>query len=487
MRGIVQDAVPLCVDLDGTLVSTDTLFESLISLIKQNPWFLLILPWWLLSGRAVLKRRVAERVPLDAAGLPYQPEFLRFLQAEKQAGRTLVLATAADRLVAEAVSRHLGIFDEVIASEPGANLKGTAKLDALQRRFASGFDYAGNSRADLPVWRHSRHSIVVNASPSLLRAAGKISGVTETFTRTEGRLAASLRALRLYQWPKNLLIFVPLVAGHRLFDWQSVSHAAAAFVAFCLCASCAYIVNDLLDLDADRRHPSKRARPLASGALPPVYGLALAVPLLLGSLSVSLLLSRSMAAVLLLYFCLTLLYSFRLKRLLLLDVFTLSGLYTLRIVGGGVAAGIPISSWLCAFSIFVFLSLAFSKRVSELRRLTPGEGQAHGRAYRQSDLEQLNLYGVASGFLSSLVFALYINSGNVHGLYQRPQVLWLLFPVLLYWITRIWLLSWRGELNEDPILFAIRDPATYLVVLISAVILLLATTSWLPPLDSYQQ
>jgi 4-hydroxybenzoate polyprenyltransferase len=300
-------------------------------------------------------------------------------------------------------------------------------------------------------------------------------------------LKASLKTLRPHQWTKNLLIFVPLVTGHRVFDPQALKAAGIAFLALSLCASCTYIVNDLLDLEADRRHQSKRTRPLASGDLPLRGGLVLAALLFLGSLSLTLTMPGPMAVVLLVYFVTTLLYSFRLKRFLLVDVFTLSGLYTLRIIAGGVAARIPISTWLFAFSIFVFLSLAFSKRVSELRQLPASEDKAHGRAYRQSDVEQLNIYGVASGFLSSLVLVLYMNSENVHNLYQRPQLLWLLCPLFLYWITRIWLLSWRGELNEDPILFAVRDPATYIIVSISAAILAFAASSVLPNLDLYQQ
>lgn len=286
-------------------------------------------------------------------------------------------------------------------------------------------------------------------------------------------------ALRIHQWSKNFLIFVPIVTSHRIWDREALVAAGLTFAAFCLCASAVYITNDLLDLEADRRHPLKRLRPFAAGTLPVKAGLILA-PILLAAAMVCILpLQPAVAAVLFLYFALTLVYSLYFKRKLLLDVYLLSALYTIRIVAGGAATGIALSPWLLSFAIFLFLSMAFSKRVSELQNLrAAGEQVSPGRAYRTSDLEQVNVFGVASGFLAALIFALYINSDMVRSLYRHPEVLWLMCPLMLYWITRVWILSFRGEMHEDPILFAVKDPVTYLVGILSVLLLATATVSW---------
>jgi 4-hydroxybenzoate polyprenyltransferase/phosphoserine phosphatase len=471
--------IPLCVDLDGTLIRTDMLLETLVLLLKWKPWCVFLLPLWLLQGKAVLKRRLAERVQFDPECLPYRTEFLDFLRLERAAGRRLVLATASDRLVAEKIGGHLELFDEVIASEPGSNRKGGAKLAVLQQRFPQGFDYAGDSAADLPLWKCARRSLVVDAAPRLRRAAGS-AHLERVFSTPMKPLWSRLRsALRIHQWAKNLLIFVPVITAHRVLDPHSMASAGLAFAAFCLCASCVYIINDMLDLEADRRHDSKRRRPFAAGTLPLTAGFALIPCLLAGAGIVASLLPGAFIAVLALYFTLTLAYSLYLKRKLLLDVFALSALYTIRIVAGHTATGIAFSAWLLSFAIFFFISMAFIKRVSELRNLRSAGGQTpHGRSYQPTDLEQLNIFGVASGFLSALVFAFYINSDAVLPLYRHPPVLWLMCPLLLYWMSRIWIVSSRGNLNEDPILFAIKDRVTYYVAIVSALLLLVASRDW---------
>jgi 4-hydroxybenzoate polyprenyltransferase len=480
MTGTSSATIPLCVDLDGTLIRTDMLLETLILLLKWKPWCVFLLPFWLLQGKAVLKRRLAERVQFEPACLPYRTDFLDFLRAEQLAGRRLVLATASDRLVAEKIGRHLQIFDEVIASEPGSNRKGAAKLAVLQQRFPQGFDYAGDSAADLPLWKCARRSVVVDAAPRLQRAAGGGSHLERVFSTPRKPLFSRLRsALRVHQWAKNLLIFVPVITSHRISDPHSMAAAYLAFTAFCLCASGVYIINDMFDLEADRRHDSKRSRPFAAGTLPLTAGFALIPCLLAGAALFASFLPEATIAVLAFYFILTLVYSLYLKRKLLLDVFALSALYTIRIVAGHTATGIPFSPWLLSFSIFFFLSMAFIKRVSELRKLRSAGGQTpHGRGYHATDLEQINIFGVASGFLSALVFAFYINSDAVLPLYRHPPVLWLLCPLLLYWMSRIWIISSRGNLNEDPILFAIKDPVTYYVAIVSALLLLVASRDW---------
>jgi 4-hydroxybenzoate polyprenyltransferase/phosphoserine phosphatase len=474
-------AIPLCVDLDGTLIRSDMLFETLALALKWQPWCIVLLPFWLLQGKSVLKRRLAERANFNPECLPYQSEVIEFLRAERASGRTLILTTASDLLVAEKIALHLAFFDAVIASEPGSNRKGGAKLVALQARFPQGFDYAGDCSADLPLWAAARKSILVDAGERLQQTAVSRGATLErAFTTPHKSIFWRLRkALRIHQWAKNLLIFVPVITSHRIADFRSVGRSALAFLAFSLCASCVYVINDLLDLEADRRHATKRKRPFAAGSLPLTAGFALVPMLLAGSAAILLTMPFLTVVVLTLYFALTLLYSFYLKRKLLLDVFALSGLYTIRIVMGHASTGIPFSAWLLSFSIFFFLSLAFIKRAAELQRLrAAGAASAHGRGYRATDLEQINVLGVASGYLSALVFALYINSDNVLPLYHNPQILWLMCPLVLYWISRVWIISFRGELNEDPILFAIKDRVTYLVVLVSAALLFVASRSW---------
>ncbi len=476
-------SVPLCVDLDGTLIFSDLLFESLAQLLGRKPWLLWLVPFWLLSGRAALKRRLAQAVDLDPRALPYNHALLEWLRAEKRAGRTLVLATAADQRLAQSVAQYLGIFDEVVGSDGVHNLKAGSKLQRLEMLIGGPFDYVGNSTADLPVWRKCRKAILSNAAPGLIERTRAEATVDRVFPAEGGGAAALVRCLRPHQWLKNLLVFVPLIASHRLFDTANLFQTAEAFAAFCFCASAIYILNDMADLQADRLHPTKRRRPFASGSLSLAVGLLL-VPVL-GALSLLIALELPVLSTVVLagYFLLATAYSLSLKRRVLLDVFALASLYTFRLVMGHVSTGVPFSPWLLSFSFFVFLSLAFCKRTAELYRLRQqGGGLSPGREYRDSDLELLTLFGTSSGFAASLVLTLYINSETVQRLYRQPMFLWLLFPLLLYWVTRIWILVHRGQMDEDPILFAVKDPATYVVAAIGAAIMILAThpPAWLP-------
>lgn len=470
---------PLCVDLDGTILATDLLWESLLILLKKNPLYLLRLPFWLARGRAFLKRQIAIRVSLDPAALPYREDVLSFLRGERRAGRPLVLATGADRHLAEQVARHLGIFDRVLASDGIVNLTGLAKLRAIREHVApDDFDYVGNGAADLPLWRAARHSIVVGPSAPLRRHAGGLSAVSEVVSARPGRVTALVKALRLYQWVKNGLLFVPLLLAHKVTDVAALLDVLAAFVAFGACASAVYVLNDLADLEADRRHPYKQSRPFAAGHLPIHVGLLLApscaVAGLLGSFA---LLSPAFTASLLGYLALAAAYSFALKRMVVLDVLVLAGLYTLRVLAGGVAAAVPVSPWLLAFSMFFFLSLALVKRYAELRVMQDRkQTDVAGRNYRVGDMDILRGIGTASGYLSVLVVALYTNSSEVTALYAHPRALWLVGVFMLYWITRIWFLAHRGNIDEDSILFTVTDPTSYVVgALIVAVILLAAS------------
>ncbi|MBF5041850.1 MULTISPECIES: UbiA family prenyltransferase [Myxococcaceae] len=468
--------LPLVVDLDGTLTRTDTLHESLLLLLKQHPLLVLLVPLWLLKGKAHLKAELARRVVPDAAHLPYDEGLLAYLRAEHARGRRLVLATAADRRVADAVAQHLGLFERVHASEGGVNLRGARKLASLRSSLGADFHYAGNERDDLAVWRECAGSVVVNAPGGVVRAAQALGRPVQVFQGPRARARTWLKAVRVHQWAKNLLLFVPLLAAHRVREPALLVHAALAFASFSLCASSVYVLNDLLDLEADRQHPSKCRRPFACGLLPLKVGLVLAPLLLVAGFGIALAwLPREFVLLLCAYYAVTLAYSFYLKQVMVLDVLVLAGLYTVRILGGALAVGVRTSSWLFSFSMFLFLSLALVKRLSEVRRLRMSKQEvAHGRGYFAGDLEQLGQLGTSSGYLAVLVLALYISSEEVRRLYDHPERLWLLCPVMLYWVSRVWLLAHRGEVNEDPLVFALRDKVSYAVGLAATLVILLA-------------
>lgn len=451
--------LPLAVDLDGTLVLGDTLHESLLILLRRNPLYLLLLPFWLLGGKAGFKRELARRaIPLPS-DLLYNQALLEWLRAQR-GERELVLCTAADRLVADAVAEHLNLFDAVLASDGSSNLSGTGKANALIERYGErGFDYAGNDRIDLAVWCHANAAVVVNARAAVLSAARQVAAVEQVISPAQSLgLRPWLRALRLQQWAKNLLVFVPLLTAHLVFEPDAVTRALLAFLAFGLCASSVYVLNDLLDLAADRAHPSKYRRPFASAQLPVLAGLLLAPMLLAAAFAVACLLPQRFVLALAGYYMLTALYSFRLKRIAIIDVVTLATLYTARIVAGTFALAIALSFWLLAFSMFLFLSLALVKRHSELHQVRErGLDAAAGRGYRVDDLPMIGSLGASAGYASVLVLALYVNSGSSDPLYRQPEYLWLMCPLLLYWISRVWLLAQRGHMHDDPLVFAMRD------------------------------
>lgn len=456
----------LCVDMDGTLLATDVLWESLLVLLRTQPWRLAFLPVWLLKGKAHLKRQIARHVVLDPASLPYRDDVLDFLREEKKVGRKIVLATASDRTFAEAVAHHLGLFSAVLASDGKINLAGRRKLKALEM-YVGGkeFSYLGNGKADLPLWKAASEVTVAYPSTRLLRQVQRVGTVLRVFSPRANRLRSLLRALRVSQWAKNTLLFVPLLLAHKVTGGAQAFAALLAFCSFSFCASSIYIVNDLLDLKSDRQHPKKKLRPFAAGTLPISTGMLL-VPLLVGSsfLIAGFLLPSLFVATLGMYVAVSTAYSFYLKRIVVLDILVLAGCYTIRVVAGAAAVTVPVSPWLLAFSMFLFLSLALVKRYSELVLMhTVGETLAKGRGYLVDDRELLQGIGVTSGYLSVLVLALYINSKEVTALYQHPQALWLLCPFLLYWITRIWLLVYRGVIDEDPLVFTLKDPASYVV------------------------
>jgi 4-hydroxybenzoate polyprenyltransferase/phosphoserine phosphatase len=468
--------VPLCVDLDGTLIKTDVFWESLLALLKRRPLLGLRIPLWLLKGKAYLKAEIAGRVRLNVTMLPYNDAVVDYLRAQRQDGRELVLATASHVHFARQIAAHLNLFDGRVLGTESVNLKGHAKLKALQERFGTrGYDYIGNSKADLPIWSHANQALVVTDSSSFVEQVKKTSSVGYVFERHRSRLRLFLTAMRVHQWAKNILVFVPLVSSHQILSGSRVAAAFVAFFSFSLCASGVYILNDCLDLDADRHHPTKRQRPFASGDLSIPAGLVVSLGCLIASFALSAVLPLDYFFVLALYFVLTTGYSLYLKRMVLIDVIVLAQLYTVRVYAGGAAADIVPSHWLLTFSLFMFFSLALMKRFTEIRLVNQDVGLGiWGRGYRTTDAEHIASIGSASGLIAILVIALYISSREVSVLYSRPEVLWVICPVVLYWITRAWMLTYRDRMNDDPVVFAVRDWNSYVVALLIAGLLALA-------------
>ncbi len=451
---------PLCVDLDGTLVKSDTLVDSLLALVRNHPGAVFMLPGSLLHGKAAFKAFVTQSVSLDVAHLPYNRTLLQYLNQECAHGRAIFLATGADARLAHRVADHLGIFAGVLGSDGVTNLTGEKKLDGLRSRIgAGGFDYIGNDSPDLLLLAQATEAMVAN--PSLrLRAKLRARGIrpAKVFTESVPVLQSLWKAVRPHQWAKNLLIFLPLLCSHALTSSKLLA-AVAAFCCFSLCASSAYLINDLVDVEADRRHPHKRLRPFAAGDLAAVTGILVAVIFLFVGLVGAELLPGRFFAWLLVYLSTTLAYSLYLKKIALVDVLVLSGLYSLRMLAGGSVTLTPISHWLAGFSMFLFLSLAIVKRFAELENLrATNDLPKNGRGYLVTDLDQLRSFGTASAYAAAVIFAIYITGPDVVKLYHHPRLLWLSVPLIILWLNRVWLLASRGELNEDPVAFALTDP-----------------------------
>jgi 4-hydroxybenzoate polyprenyltransferase len=468
---------PLCVDLDDTLLKTDLLYETLLSAVKGNPLSVLLIPFWLVRGRAYLKQRLAFAANIDINTLPYRSDLLQFLRAEQQRGRRLVLVSAAHRTIAEGVQDHLGLFNEVIASDGTSNVKGWRKAQILEERFGrQQFDYAGDAHADFAVWRSARRALVVSNRRRFIRAINSIVPVDMVFPKSSGRFALLVNALRLRQWAKNLLVFVPILTGHKFFDQAILTKGALAFVSFSLISSGVYLLNDLLDLESDRAHVTKRHRAIAAGELSIFHASALCLLLLLAGVGLGWFCGATFLLFVAIYVLSNLAYSMWLKRVVMLDVVVLACFYALRLLAGGAATEIGCSDWLLAFSVFFFFCLAMVKRYSELRGLIGATGtSAPGRGYFPSDLEAIGTFGVGSGLISVLVLVLYVMSPEVRLLYAQPRLLLLLCPLFLYWITRLWFKAHRGEVPEDPVVFAITDRTSYIAGLLAAAVLYAAT------------
>jgi len=469
---------PLYVDLDGTLLRGDSLLEALSRLVvRPSVWPLLLRA--LFSGKAAFKLAVSTHAALRAEGLPYRNDFLAWLNAQRDTGRRLVLATGADRQIAVAVADHLGVFDDVLASDGRTNLTGTQKLKAIQAHAAgASFAYAGDGSIDLPIWEAAASVVLVGAGlryePSI--GSAKVEARFLDSVNTSGSL---FKALRPYQWAKNILVFLPAAAAHRLLDPVVLRADLLLFGAFSLCASGVYAANDLLDLESDRVHVEKRRRPLASGAVTIPVGVAIAIVLPLLALILAFA-SAGWPGVTMIagYWAATSYYSLHGKRVPLLDVFLLAGLYTFRAYAGALVIPAGLSAWMVAFLLFLFLSLACLKRFSELLALPEEhQGSVLGRGYQRTDHLLMAMLGVGAGFAATLVVCLYATAPAAALLYAQPMAVMGIAPVVLFGLSRLWLQAWRGELHSDPVLHALRDKVSYL--LIALCVLWVFVASWL--------
>lgn len=445
-----------------------------MSLFRRRPLAALAALAVILRGKAHFKRHVASQVEVDPAVLPYRQELLSELRELHQQGARLVLATASDLAYAQAVADHLQIFAEVVASDGATNVSGEVKASMLAARYGDqGFEYIGNDWADVPVWRRAGGATAVAASPRLVRYLAREAKPHRIVGARRHVLIALVRALRPHQWAKNALVFVPIVAGHNLLRLDLVAASLWTFVAFSLCASSIYILNDISDIQADRQHARKRRRPFAAGELGIPAGVAGAAALAAGAVAIAAFgVSWRLVVVLLVYVAATSAYTLWLKRVPVSDVFMLTGLYVLRIVAGGIATGTQLSSWLLAFALFIFLSLAFVKRYVELMATN---AQLPGREYGPADALWMHAVGTSSGYMAVLILALYVTAPEVTVLYSRPQVLWMLCPVLLFWLTRLWFRAGRRLIHDDPVVEALKDPAGYATAAVAGVILIAAT------------
>lgn len=467
----VDIGIPLVVDLDQTLVLTDTLHEGFARLLFSNPLSALASLPSILKGRASFKARIAEQCMPDVACLPYRKPLLDLLRGEKERGRQIHLITAADQRTADAVAAHLGLFDSVKGSDGEENLKGLRKLEYLRERFPDGFIYAGNHAADLPLFKAAHGAILCDVNRHVAASARNGATILADFQQPRRNLKVWLRALRVHQWSKNALIFVPLVVGHAYGNAANIVTDVAGFVLVCLLASATYMLNDIADIDADRLHHTKRLRPFASGALPMALGLITAPLLMIAALIGSYLLSPNFTVTLLIYLALTLIYSFGLKQLPLLDVVAISFLFMLRIVMGTAILGIEPSPWLLSFSWTFFLSLAFAKRHVEVARANHVDIEdVVGRGYRGEDWPLTLSFGIGSGLISIVIMLLYLtNDAAPSGFYSNPSWLYAVPVLMMIWLMRIWMLSNRMELDDDPVVFALSDRASWLLGLLSAI------------------
>lgn len=468
---------PIFVDLDGSLLKTDTICELIFLLFKEHFFLFLLIPFWLIKGKSYFKSKISQKVSLDPKTLPYNEELLSYLEIKRTQGHLIYLATGSFADEAKAIAAHLQLFSDVLASTKDLNLIGKNKLKAIQEKTRKGsFIYVGNSFSDLPIWKEASKGILVRPQLGLKHRALKLTHFDFVFSRQHSLTHSLFKGFRIHQWVKNLLLFVPMLAAHDFFSWDKWQTLFFGFFAFCLIASSVYMINDLLDLHHDRRHPTKRKRPFASGDLPLWIGFIFVPAFLFSGLTIAYLISFKFFTVASLYFTLTCAYSFKLKSILLIDVMTLAGLYSLRVLAGGVLLDLFISPWLLSFCCFMFLSLALAKRSTELLLFKKSRSDySIGRNYQLEDISIVQTLGLATACIGILVLALYISSPQVSVLYKNPDLLWFICLGLFYWVGRIWILTARGLMNQDPVVFAIKDKTSYIVLALLLCIFLAAS------------
>jgi len=472
-----NDKQIICVDLDGTLIVSDTLWELFLRMLKHCPWILIALPFWLLGGIANLKVNLSKRFAKYINKLPFNDEFLTYLKEAKANGDKLYLATACEESLAKKIVEPLDLFDEVFATTPSCNLKSGNKAKALIEKFGDGnFVYAGNDTPDLAIWKHSKKIIIVNASKSLIKKAKKQNPNKEVkvFEKKRKKLKVFLKGIRIHQWSKNALIFAPLFLAHCYTNINALYASFIAFLSFSFCASATYILNDILDVEADRAHYHKKSRPIASGALsiPAALFIMFAFFVIAGVSAA--IVDLVLLAYLLIYCAITISYSFVLKRIALVDVLTLSFLYIFRLFYGAQAISTEISFWLVSFSIFFFLSLGFLKRFVEVFDMDRENTKLQSRGYMKADANSIQAMGISSGMLSVLLYIFYVDKG-AQELYKNPQYLMYGSMLLVYFICDIWIAAGRKRVHSDPIVYAIKNPKSYVIAVIFLILFVLSS------------
>jgi 4-hydroxybenzoate polyprenyltransferase/phosphoglycolate phosphatase-like HAD superfamily hydrolase len=477
-----NDEKNFVVDLDGTLLKTDSLWELFFQALAQGRLAPLA---WLLANRATFKKRLAQSTELDLAYLPWNEEVIDLAKARKRLGERIWLATAADEILAQKVVGKFDFFDGYVASNGRRNLRGEAKAAALVVRFGSGgFAYVGDSPIDLAVWRSASEAVVVG-DPSLVERARTVNAKVMALgpgASLLAKAAAVFKLLRVYQWVKNCLLFLPLMMAH-LFTLASLGETLAAFLAFSLLSSCGYVLNDLLDIPADRKHPEKRRRALASGALDPPIGAWLFFLTLLFGLFFSWLLGGLFFGLAWLYLLATVLYSLKLKTVLILDVVVLTLLYCLRVLAGAAAIDVAISQWLLSFSFFDFAALCLKKRLGETvnaaapqTSTTPEAPESSSRRpYGREDMAFFLTLTSGCVCCAVLTLAIYVGEAVALEFYASPRLLSLFCPVLFYWLVRLLKLAQAGKMPYDPVFFTLKDKASWICLALGVAIFIVAT------------
>ncbi|MEN6294879.1 MAG: UbiA family prenyltransferase [Chloroherpetonaceae bacterium] len=471
----MTDNFPLVVDLDGTITSTDILMESMLELLKRNPLYIFLIIIWVAKGYAFLKQKIYERTQIDVSNLAYNQDVIDFVRLEKSKGRQIILATASLEPIAKQVADYLGIFDEVLATTPQLNLRGNNKRQILIEYYGEkGFDYIGDAYVDLYIWESSRYAYLVRPPKLLLWRAGKVARVEKIFPPKKGKIETFFDEIRYKQWLKNILIFVPILLAHR-FELIEYLYLLIGFIAFSFTSSSIYLLNDLIDIPSDRKHPLKHNRPLASGEMHITTGFYLSIFFFVAGFIISIaFLHPAFVIVQAIYFLSNWLYSRYLKKEVIIDIVVLSILYALRLIAGAVQADVDLSNWLLTFAIFLFLSLATLKRYLELGLLQKDGRSNSSRGYTIEDRPILQLSGVSLGLISSLIFALYTQSDKVAALYSHPNYLIGIVLVIVLFLLRTWVLSSRQVQNDDPLEIVMKDRVNYILLAISLVIILLA-------------